>query len=488
MDLSNSKCVVIHNGTSTTIAGFSNSEIPKCIIPSSYLKKKDGSFVFGTFDMMDSLEDEGAESDIFTIVDSQLGVPYNWEALEKQWEYIFEKQLKCDPTELPVLITIPSSISKNEDIENKVIEQYCKIAFEKFKIPYLQIVNESLSISLGLGKKTSLVIDISGSGSSVTPIVDGVIIKNGIVKSKYGGDFLDYQIIKKFSTIDEDLEEEMTNSSNIWVSSNSWIKNFKKTMLQVTDKKLQDVEKYYEEQLRLQAELQNQGSITSVGTNPLSVKKEYLYRSRKTVTFESRELYQFGEYLFQPQLASEQYNRDDGLGELIYRSITSAAMGNMPAAVAASNNIGGSSGATGGDSNVHTPSNVDSMGVGSGTSLGTSMGANGGSANSGNAQLPPQLATTANVTENISNLLNNIIIKGGTSLVEGIETRIINEISMRFPQYKITTFANQVYLDRMIQSWTSGTTMGKLGEVALGNNNKWYCREIYESSKNEVTA
>ena len=466
MNFDNKKSVVIHNGTTSTIAGFSTNELPKCVLPSCYIKKNNDSLVFGTFQMMDEAAKSESGDEVFTIMDSNFGVPYNWEALEQQWRYIYENELKCSPSELPLVITIPSILNKNVEVENKIIEQYCKLAFEKMNIPYLQIINESLAISLGMGKKSSLIIDISGSGCSVTPIMDGIIIKNGIMKSKFGGDVLDFEIKNNFEQklSNENNDNAEQSSLTMWLDSQTWIRDFKRSMVQVSDKKLQDAEHYYEEQIRMQQELKSQynSSVNTVGINPLSVKQAYLYKkANQTIDFELRECYKLGEILFQPNLVNETFNKEDGIGELIFRSINAASLANN-LATNASNNI-----------NVSTSISGTTTTTTSGKATQFDSNTMRGNISSSN--------NTAQFTENISNLLNNIIIKGNSSLISGIETRIINEISIKFPQYKITTFANQILIDRFLQSWSSCITISKLGDIAVGMGNTWYCKSDYES-------
>ncbi|CCD22288.1 Arp7p NDAI_0A01300 [Naumovozyma dairenensis CBS 421] len=522
-DNNSKKCIVIQQGTNTTIAGFNNSDLPQCVIPSTYIyDKQEDKMIFGLYDMLDiatSLEDAD-RYEVFTILDKN-GIPYNWEALEQQWNYLFNDVLRCSPEEYPLVITIPSM---KKEIDGEVLEKYFSLVFERFKFPVFQIILEPLAITLSLGKSSGLVIDMGSSGCRVTPIIDGTVIKNAVLSSKYGGAFLDYQIIE---TLQKKLDEEATavvkgsadddnNNVNIgtsqidlrkntsieaWLQSNTWIKEFKSTMLQVTDKPLQDVEKHHKEQtemyIRQHEEIQrynstvkdssnanaieaaaaaNKTAIESIyNNNPLNQKKNYLIKpSHKTISLEARECYKLAEYLFQPNLASETFPLEDGLGGIIGKSIKKAAatVSSIGTTVSTTDTMGGK-GHNMGPSLVSLHKNNNTTGK---------KDSNNGrvSASFITQSTSSSLASTINALKPeqvYAKLLTNVIITGSSSLLEGMEQRILKELSIRFPQYKLTTFANQNIMDRKFQSWLGTVTMSNLPSWELG---KWYSKEEYE--------
>lgn len=457
MTNSNRKCVAIHNGSFSTVAGFSNMELPQCIIPSSYIKRdKDESYIFGTFEMLDEAEKNEVGSNVYTIIDSR-GLPYNWEVLEAQWRYIYKTHLKIAPEELPLVISVPAS---SGDLDIKVLESYFELAFTKLNVPVLQIVIEPLAITLSMGKSSALVVDIGSKGCKVTPIIDGTVVKSGVMKSKYGGDFLDFEINETLKETRADGE----NSCKMWLNSNTWIQQFKSTMLQVSDKNLVELERYYEEQ---QLQLQSQQGYQQYMVNPLAQKKNFLYKPKqKTITLELKDCYKISEYLFQPNLASDKFSIHDGISELMSKSIKKAG-----AAVSSMGTIGGGVGASVivnersiNNNNINTNAHQNNASSTNG-SMATTAGANV------NGITPEQV---------YSMLLTNVIVTGSTSLINGMEQRIINELSIRFPQYKLTTYANQIMMDRKIQSWIAMSSIANLPNWDLG---KWYSQQDYETHK-----
>lgn len=429
------KCVVIHNGSSTTVAGFSNMELPKCIISTSYVQKG-AERVFGTFAMLDECEKkQDPPCEVYTIMDKN-GMPYNWDALEAQWRYIYEKELQTNPEELPLVISVPAT---HHEIDPQIVQNYLDLALNKLKVPELQIVVEPLAVALAMGKSSALVVDIGARGTTVTPIVDGTVVRSGVMRSRFGGDFLDYQVAKL-------LEEPLGSSSHeAWYNSQTWIREFKSTMLQVCDKNLSELERYHQDQLLLQQQQQQQmgASYHNYLANPLTQKRNFLHKKHnRTVTLELRDCYRVCEYLFQPSLASPDYTGRDGLGELLARAVKKAG-----ASVSAQGTPGGGQGASLVQS--HQQSEQQQQPAASTT------------------------ASTATIEQVYAQLLTNVVITGATSLVAGFEQRIVTELAVRFPQNKLATYANQIHLDRAAQGWIAMGAMAALPGWDLG---RWYTR------------
>ncbi|AQZ18718.1 ARP7 (YPR034W) [Zygosaccharomyces parabailii] len=447
------KCVVIHNGSSQTIAGFSNRETPQCILPSSYIQNEgEDRYLFGTFEMLDEAQKNKPNANVYTIMDTR-GLPYNWDALEAQWKYIYQTHLKTNPEELPLVISVPAS---SAELDMKVIEKYFELAFVKLKVPTMQIVVEPLAIALSMSKSSALVLDMGARGCRVTPIIDGTVVKSGVMRSKFAGDFLDFQVT-------ELLKESVPladRSCSMWYNSETWVQQFKATMLQVCDKNLVELERFHEEQA---AQLKPVG-FQQFTTNSLTQTKNFLQENadgiKKTITLQLKDCYKLPEYLFQPQMASSDFAHGDGITELMSRSIRKTG-----ASVSA---MGTPSGGGNGASltlNERGTAQANSGSQGKGTgSQGT-----GGTGTAAASGISPEQV--------YSLLLTNVIITGSTSLLQGMEQRIVNELSIRFPQYKLTTYANQILMDRKIQSWTAMSSMANLPGWELGH---WFSLADYE--------
>lgn len=153
----------------------------------------------------------------------------------------------------------------------------------------------------------------------------------------------------------------------------------------------------------------------------LSYVKNFLYRRQKTISLMQKECCALAEGLFQPSYVSQQFASSEGLSEIVAKAVKKA-----------------------------------------GASTATNSSAT-------NATTPEQIHAA---------LLTNIVITGSSSLIPGLEQRIVNDLSYQFPQYKLSSFANPLVLDRKLQSWQGGVTMANLPSWDLG---EWISQSDYEA-------
>ncbi|SCU83571.1 LAFA_0D04390g1_1 [Lachancea sp. 'fantastica'] len=394
--------IVIHNGTHTTIAGFSQVDMPQLVCSSSYTKNANDTLEFDADEIIN-----GPETPVFTIMSPE-GVPYDWDALEQQWRWIIETKLGANLEETPLVVTVAPDMTP----ENR--NQYLELALGKLKVPVFQMVSEPLAVSLSLGRNTALVVDIGAAKATVTPIIEGTILSSAAIRSRFAGDFLDFQIhetLKSQISGDQEKEEEGTTtrcpSFSAFRNSRTWIQEFKAYMLQVSPSKLQEMDS---------------ATVDMLGLN---VTKNFLYQKRKTLSLTQKECCSLTEGIFQPSTVSSQFSNEEGLSIIVSKVVKKA-----------------------------------------------------GAATS-------QSASAANVTsaEQIHTaLLTNIIITGSSSLIAGLEQRIVNDLSYQFPQYKLSSFANPLVIDRKLQSWHGGVTMANLPSWDLG---EWVSRKDLETTKAE---
>lgn len=213
--------IVIEHGTTVTRAGFSSSTLPDIVIPSAYSQDSDGNIIIGD-EILNYPENE-----IFTILKD--GLIYNWDVIEKVWEFIFNK-LRVSPSEYPLTIIEPTWNNKKNRF--KISE----LAFNKFKVPLLNIIKAPIATSYGLGKSTSLIIDIGASNVSVTPIVDGLIINKGSIHSKFASDFINLHILTYLQS-EFDFDSYYSGSSESYKKFKiiELINEFKCSILSISD-------------------------------------------------------------------------------------------------------------------------------------------------------------------------------------------------------------------------------------------------------------
>jgi len=128
------------------------------------------------------------------LVDSTLSFAVqDFEPIKHLFDHALSKIMRCNPTDHPILVTEPSwNTPANR-------ERMAEIMFEEFNVPAFYIANTGvlnayadicflsrvlshshfLSHRFAAGKGSALVIDIGQAMTSVTPVVDGFVLRKG---------------------------------------------------------------------------------------------------------------------------------------------------------------------------------------------------------------------------------------------------------------------------------------------------------------------
>jgi actin-related protein len=80
-------------------------------------------------------------------------------------------------------------------------ESMLETCFEKLSSPAVYIGTGAMLSSFSQGKPTSLVVDIGARGTRIVPIVDGYTLNRGVITNSRGGDWMDRGIRKELDNI-----------------------------------------------------------------------------------------------------------------------------------------------------------------------------------------------------------------------------------------------------------------------------------------------
>jgi actin-related protein len=347
--------IVIENGSYETRAGFSLDELPQLAFPSVYSRDNNGTISIG--------DEHPQDNEVLTILND--GVVYNWDALEANWRHVYES-LHADPREQPLVIT--EEIWNNKRNRTKL----CELAFDKLQVPVFAIVKNPLAVTYGVGRSTSLVVDIGAATTSVTPILDGTVLYKGAVHSKFAGDFLSLHIHRYLSQF-LPLEAQFQGSDSYRrLQATSILDDFKSTILSVSGFPIVH-------------------SQTEFNINPL----HYELPNGQRIEV-GKEQVLLSEPLFLPQ-----NYRPQGM--------------ELP---------------------------QDSLGL---------------------TELILSALKKLDVSNEIYNaLLSNIVFTGGTSLIPGLEQRILSDLTRFLPQYHIQSFSNPVVLERANAVWLGASILANM--------------------------
>ncbi|KAF2129895.1 Actin/actin-like protein [Dothidotthia symphoricarpi CBS 119687] len=216
--------IVLDPGYSSTRAGFAGEDVPKSVCPSFYgqLDSDSGSqYLFGENAI--HAPTDGLQIKNYWGAD---GIVEDWDTAAKLWEYTITSRLtgarpgdparnglnddpSAEPMDMdvdkvvegqerplddsPLLVTEPGWNSA------KAREKYIEIAMEDWGTPAFFLQKTGVLAAFASGKASGIIIDVGASHTSVTPVVDGMVLRKGVQKSPLAGNFVSSQIRTLFS-------------------------------------------------------------------------------------------------------------------------------------------------------------------------------------------------------------------------------------------------------------------------------------------------
>ncbi|KAJ5075064.1 actin-7-related [Anaeramoeba ignava] len=183
--------IVIDNGTSEIRAGIAGEDEPIKILPTIIGKPKNFGVVLGMGKKDYYIGKEAQfKKEILNLENPiQKGIITNWENMEKIWNYLFENELKINPSETPILLA-ETILTPKKDRE-KVTE----IMFEKFQVSQFYVGFQEVLSLYANGRTTGIVIDLGEEISRGIPIIEGYSVPNSIFSVDIGGsDLTEYLI------------------------------------------------------------------------------------------------------------------------------------------------------------------------------------------------------------------------------------------------------------------------------------------------------
>merc|ERR1719490_568711 len=159
------------------------------------------------------------------------GMIENWEMFEQVLDYSYDKIIKSESEQHPVLF---SEAPWNQKARR---EKLTEIMFEKYNVPAFFLIKNAVLSAFANGRSTGLVIDSGATHTSAVPVHDGYVLQHAIVKSPLGSDFLTGQCqqfledrvelvasyqIKDKKEVAEGAKAKWTRKSNLPEVTKSW--------------------------------------------------------------------------------------------------------------------------------------------------------------------------------------------------------------------------------------------------------------------------
>ncbi|KAI1809429.1 chromatin remodeling and histone acetyltransferase complexes subunit putative [Poronia punctata] len=436
--------LVLDAGYCHTRAGFAGEDVPKSVQPSFYARLKTSNSDSTTTTYTNVFGDESLyprpDLEVNNYMSRTEGVVEDWDAATKLWESMLVGRLQ------PYRQTPPSKNGLNdpadgegdiamEDAENqekplaespllmteapwntgKAREKSIEIAMENWGCPAFWMSRTPVCAAFAAGKASALVIDVGGANTSVTAIHDGMILKRSVQKSHIGGLWLSQQI----QTMWDSNEPKVNVIPYCMVESKTAVDAGAPAQAKLRKFGFEFSPSFraYEEERVL---TQFKESVVEVWRGPgryLNPGNEDLVKTQPGRVFEMPDGWN--------QMWREQrYRVSEGMW----------------------------------DENAAYPSPDGSK-----------------------AQTIPEMIKACLNAVDVDlrpNLLGNVVVTGGTSLLNGFNDRLNNELMTMHPGMKIKLHAAGLATERRFGAWIGGSILASLGTF----HQMWISRKEYEEN------
>jgi actin-related protein 4 len=435
--------LVLDPGWLNTRAGFAGEDVPKSVVPSHYglLGTDNSKLLFGD----NSIHTPLPGLEILNPMNKD-GTVEDWDAAAKVWEYAITSRLtnfKPSPpinhdekTDKPIeLDTEIEDVDENEKPleENPLLmtetawnpvrsrERAIEIAMESWGCPAFWLARNSVLAAFAAGKASALVVDVGASNISITPIHDGLILKKGVQKSPLAGNWLSSQLQALFNSSDPkvDLTPHFMIASKTPVDAGAPAQAVLKTF------KIPPTQSY--------RALQEERILTEFKESVVQVWPGPGRLSSGTASGTTNED-------FAKSQPGRVFEMPDGANQLwgVERFKVAEGMWDEKAALLVP-----------------------------------------GEAAPTRAQTIPEMIKSSIGSIDVDlriNLLQNVVITGGTTLLNGFTDRLVGEIQAAFPGARIKVQAAGLTSERKFGSWIGGSILGSLGTF----HQMWISRKEYD--------
>ncbi|KAH8680082.1 actin family [Tricladium varicosporioides] len=217
--------IILDPGYSSVRAGFAGEDTPKSFVNSHYGVAEGGKFMFGD----DAIHNPLAGLEIQNPM-SKEGIVEDWDTATQLWEYAITSRLtsfkQSDPRTNGLNDDTKDMDMEMEGVEEgeKALEEHpllmtetawnttknreksIEIAMESWGCPAFWLARNSVLAAFGAGKATAIVVDVGASTTSVISIHDGLILKKSVQKSPLAGNWLSSQIRTLLNSMDPKVE------------------------------------------------------------------------------------------------------------------------------------------------------------------------------------------------------------------------------------------------------------------------------------------
>jgi actin-like protein 6A len=178
------EAVVGDLGSGYSKFGLAGEDTPKVVIPSAVGKKQKKTEENASPSVLGDLH---CSKELDIVHPIEAGLVKDWDAVEELWKYAFN-ELHIDPKFHPVITSTQACYANTAATATaaKDAEKYMELMFEKFDIPCFYMARDAVLDSFAFGRSTALIADIGAGSSRVVPVFDGYTLQHPAQYSSIG--------------------------------------------------------------------------------------------------------------------------------------------------------------------------------------------------------------------------------------------------------------------------------------------------------------
>ncbi|KDO30920.1 hypothetical protein SPRG_04823 [Saprolegnia parasitica CBS 223.65] len=182
--------IVLDNGSGCIKVGFSGEDTPRGIFQTSLGTPRNPEWLLSHHNGLKPDRDffVGKETasirDHLEIVDPILrGNVTDWDAMEKVWDYTFERELRMNPEaiNMPVLCTSAPPASKAQ------LAKTAQLMFESYKVSAFYSMQQCVLSLFASGRTRGIVVEAGHGSSHAVPIFEGYALPHATLHLQVGG-------------------------------------------------------------------------------------------------------------------------------------------------------------------------------------------------------------------------------------------------------------------------------------------------------------
>lgn len=501
--------VVIDTGSCWTRAGFAGEDTPRAVVPTSYGVRIDEGDAEELPDADSPTNGGGKKTYYFGDSDINYpragmevcnpikdGIVQDWDAITNLWDYSVENVLQTEVKGSPLLFT--EQIWNDDASREKMME----IAFEHFDAAATYIVKSPVCSLFASGKGSGLVVDIGAELTTVTPVLDGLVLFKNSRRTKFAGNFVNRKTADLFKKLNISMIPYYMIGSKEPVPTGSPAKYVPKafsTPLTTSFHEYQ-ISRIYDEFKESQVQVSDATLLNDAGMNRVinngrevgeeEDDEEYSVRKWEMPTGASYDLgierYQVGESFFNPDSTK-------------HRAIS------LDKSNASSNKTNGDTKDSDGHQEKNSSSknekDVDSIKNDEGSKESPHKDKKENSSREKDKEKEEEVTASLLYTDRTTpgftdlglseliidsitkcdvdiqaNLANHIVITGGSSLTQGLTDRTFNDLTQALSGLKIRIHAPGNTMERKFSAWIGGSILASLGTF----HQLWISKQEYQ--------